>query len=225
MTGPKRKRDLGPWRLGAVMQEVISHAILLGLAWFGGFGYLGTVLVLSAEVLLICMLSIFIFPERGMLRHLGDLVKVAGILGFLLIFVFLGHGLALRGGDDQALAYGVAAVLDLDPVILLYALAYTALHLVAMAIYARTRPQPRKEWVRLATTQGATTFVALFLLIFAAIFLGVAVVNVLRWILPGIDSGDVLVLFAVVLRFGIALLVSRMPEKDLDEIAAKPYVD
>ena len=112
-----------------------------------------------------------------------------------------------------------------DPIILLYALAYTALHLVAMAVYARTRPQPRKEWVRLATMQGATTFLSLFGLIFGAIFVGLFAIEFLRLFMPDIDGGSVLVLLAVLIRFGIALLVSRMPEKDLDQIAAKPYVD
>ena len=225
MTRTTPRRDLDPWRLGAVLQEIFAHGLLLAMAWYGGFGYLGLMLILSAELLLICVLSIFILPERGLVRHVGDMIKVSAITAFLLFFVFVTYGVASVGDQGEPMQASMEALEAMDRSVFVYALAYTTLHLVAMAIYARTRPQPRKEWVKLATMQGATTFIALLGLIFLAFILAAGVLEMVSWVSPEIKVDHVLALFAVLLRFAIALLVSRMPEKDLEEIAAKPYVD
>lgn len=220
-----RTTPLAPWRFGAVLQEVFAHALLLAMAWYGGFGYLGLILMLAAELLLICVLSIFIFPERGLGRHVLDIIKVSAITAFLLFFVFVTYGVATVGEEGEALDAAVRALQTMDRSVFGYALIYTALHLVAMAVYARTRPQPRKEWVKLATMQGATTFVALLGLIFLAVFLAAGALEMVSWVAPEIKGDHVLAAFAVLLRFAVAVLVSRMPDRDLEAIAAKPYVD
>lgn len=88
--GTDSRAPRGKWsrpRPAAVVQELVSHALLLGFAWYGGLGYLGIVLVFIAEALLIISLSIVLFPQRGLRRHLLDMVKAAGLSAFLLFFL------------------------------------------------------------------------------------------------------------------------------------------
>lgn len=221
----KRNAELAPWNPAAVLQEAVAHALLVAMAWYVGFGYLGVILVFVAELLLVSLLSTLMFPERGLWRHLRDLLKMTALLLFLLAFVFVTYGVAVEGDSGEAGMAGVRALSGVDRVQMLWGLGFSAAHLSAMLLYARSRPQPRKEWARLALMQNAATFVALFCLIFVVAFLGPFIVGAVRLVAPEVAGDSVLVLLAALVRFGFALLVSRMPDKDLDEVAAKPYVD
>lgn len=221
----KRKAELAPWNPMSVLQETVSHGLLAAMAWFAGFGYLGVILILCAELLIVNLLSTVVFRERGVWRHLGDLLKFAALMVFLLFFVVVTYGVALEGDSGDAGKVGLAALMGVDRDLIYWGLAFSAAHLTALLLYARSRPQPRKEWAKLALMQSATTFVAMFCLIFVVAFLGPFAVGGARLVSPEVSGDAVLVLLAVLVRFGFALLVSRMPDKDLDQIAAKPYVD
>jgi hypothetical protein len=215
------KPKLAPLNPGAALQEIASHAVLLAMAWFGGLGYLGTILVLVAEPLIVIGLSIFLYPQRGLRRHLWDLIKSCALMGFLLVFIVATYAAAHdnSGGTDPR------SLIQLEWSLLGWALGYSGLHLLGMLVHARTQPNPRKVWARLALTQGAVTFIALFLTIFAVAFIGTWLAPMVKQRWPQVQVGDVLVLLAVLVRLGFALLMSRMPEDELDKIASNPYVD
>jgi hypothetical protein len=214
------KRKLAPFNPAGTLREIVSHAVLLGMAWFGGLGYLGTLLVLAAETLIIIGLSIFLYPERGLRRHLWDLVKAGAVLAFLFVFVLA----TFVGAQPNSAGAGLER-LGLHWSLIGWALAYTAVHLVAMVVYASRQARPRKAWAGLALTQGGITFVALFCTIFVVTFIGSWLEPLVRTYWPAVQSGDVLVTLAVLVRLGFAVLMSHIPEDELDEIADNPYVD
>ena len=215
------KAKLAPFNLGATLQEVVSHAVLLALAWFGGLGYLGTILVLVSEPLIVIGLTIFLYPQRGLRRHLWDMVKSSALMAFLLVFVVATYAAA----HGESGGVGIDRLIQLEWSLLAWAFGYSALHLGGMLVYASTQPQPRKAWARLALTQGAVTFIALFCTIFVAAFIGTWLAPMVRIYWPAVQVGDVLVLLAVLVRLGFAILMSHIPERELDEIADNPYVD
>jgi hypothetical protein len=219
-----KRSDLAPWRPGAVLQELVSHTALYAVAWYGGLGYIGLLLMLALELVVVNLLSTVVYPERGVLRHLRDLVLFLPLMAFLLFFVLVTYGVARKDELVGAAADSPFGLLQLDLDLLRWTAIYTVLHLGAMLVYARTRPQPRLEWARLALTLGAVTFIAIFVLIFVVAFLGAPAVEAVRWLVGTDVPGDrVLCAIAVLVRLGFALLMSRMPEHDLKQIAAQPY--
>ena len=101
-----------------------------------------------------------IYRERSFVRHLGDLLTISGLMAFLLMFVFLSCGVALVGHSGEPMPAAIEAAMDLDTDLLGWTSAYAAVHLCALLILTRTRPDARKEWARLALAQGAVTFLA-----------------------------------------------------------------
>lgn len=72
--------------------------------------------------------------------------------------------------------------------------------------------------------EGGTTFVAMFLMVFVAIFVGAPIAAGLKVIGIDADVGAVLACLMVTLRFVLALVVATMPAHERDAIAANPYV-
>jgi hypothetical protein len=221
-----RKSDLEPWRAGAVLQELVSHAALLGVAWISGLGYIGMMLILACELVLVNLLSTAMFPERGLLKHIFDLVKFIPVMAFLLLFVVLTYGVANEGeltGDAAESPFGL---LQFDASLLQWTLGFSFVHLGTMFLYARTRPDPRLEWARMALMQSAVTFLAIFFSIFVVAFAGPFAIAALRHVADAqtIPGDQVLCALAVAVRLGFALLMSRMPDKDIQGVARNPYV-
>lgn len=223
--GASGRPVLDPWNWAKVAQETVTHVVLLLVIWFSGLGYLGLALLMSAELVLICSLSIFIFPERGIGRHVWDILKLSGVTVFLLLFVFVSGGEVLRTGGEEAFQAAMDAVLGLQPGALKWALLASAVHLIGLAFQARLSPRPRMAWVQSAIMNGGITVIWLFVLIWLGLLLGALSVGLTRVLAPAASPDAGLVLVAVAVRFALALLVSRMSAKDMEEIAGNPYVD
>ena len=224
MNLPDRQRHAkwAPFNPGAVLRELVSHALLLAFAWYGGLGYFGTVLVLAAEALLIIALSIFLYPQRGVGRHLWDIVKSSAFALFLLAFIAFTYGVATR---DEAEVVVAALRGTFDWALLAWSLGFAATHQLVMLAHARTSPDPRRTWARNALTQGAVTYLSLFFLVFVAAFVGPFAVSGARSIWPDVAADQVLALLAVLVRLGLALVMAHIPEHELDQMAKNPYVD
>ena len=152
------RRGLQPWRPATVAQEIVTHAMLLLLGWLGGLGYLGTLAVVAIESLLINALAIALYPHRGVLRHLRDVLLYAAVLGFVFLFIVLTYGAAqgLEGTGPFELAGR-----EVDAAVLGWAVVFAAAHQAVMVVYAYATPQPRRTWARLALLQGSITLPAL----------------------------------------------------------------
>lgn len=226
MSRPKKSGSkLEPWNRARVVQEVASHTILLGTAWYAGFGYVGLMLLLALEIPLINVLTMGLYPERGMRRHLGDLIKGTALILFLLLFVVLTAGVAHgdRSGSKLEIAFGAA--LDLDPWLLAWGVGLTVLHLLALRWQAHEHADSRLQWARLALAQGAVTLVATLILVFAGLPVAGILTPMIQFVWPSIPPDAPLMAVAVALRCALALLVSRMSAEDLDSVARNPYVD
>lgn len=220
-----RSGRLDPWTPAKVVSEAVLHLVLLGMVWYGGLGYLGLTLLMSAELVFVCTLSIVIFPERGIGRHLRDIVSLGGVTGFLLIFVLIAYGELIRADGQDASGAVVEAILALDDDVLLWGLAVSAVHLSALALVARLSPRPRLAWVQMAILNAGITVIWLFLLIPVGFLAAGMLGGTTRTSVPAASFDAGLILFAVALRFALALLLSRLPARDLEQIAANPYVD
>ena len=218
----QRRAKWAPFSAAAVAREVAAHALLLAFAWYGGLGYFGTVLVLTAEALLIIALSIFLYPQRGLARHLWDIVKSSAFALFLLAFVAFTYGVATQ---DEAEVVVAALRGAFDWTLLAWSLGFAAAHQLVMLVHARTTPDPRRSWARSALTQGAVTYLALFFLVFVAAFVGPFAVSGARSFWPDVDADHVLALLAVLVRLALALVMAHIPEHELDQMAKNPYVD
>lgn len=225
MTAFGARAKLGPWRPRLVIQESVAHAVLLALTWAGGLGYLGLLLIIAIEVPLITMLTMGLYPQRGLRRQFWDLVKVSLLMGFLMIFVLATSGVAAVPELRQDQNLGLLASIGLDPIALLSALAIAVLHLGALRWQARAHRDPGRQWARLALLQGAINLFTVFGLIFAGMLVAFVVVPLLMLLDPPWRQDAPLVLVAVAVRYAIALVFSRMTEAELDEIARNPYVD
>jgi hypothetical protein len=219
------RSPLGPWKPAAVWHESIAHALLLVLSWISGLGYVGLLLVLAFEVPMITLLTMGLYPGRGLRRQLWDLVKVGFLMCFLLVFVLVGSGGV--AGIESAVqgAGGTRSPLELHPGLLIWALALASLHLGALRLQAQRHRDPRLQWARLALVQGAINLFTVFALIFVGVLAMFAVVPLHAWLDPPWRPDAPMVLVAVALRYALALVFSRMTEAELDEIARNPYVD
>jgi len=219
----RKDSGLDPWRPGAVVQEVFSHVVLAVIVIAGGIGYLGLLIMLLAEMLIVNLLTIALYPKRGLRRHLTDILKFFGFVVFLSIFVVATYSAALESPEETLVEFVDHLLFDWS--MLLWIVGYSAVHLTALFMYARTRPDPRLEWTRLALAQGAVTLVSFFILIFVVVLVGAPLAHAARWFTASVDTETILVILALGVRLGFALLITRMPESELASIAGSPYID
>ena len=223
---PQKKlfKGLDPWRPAAVVQELASHVLLVAAAIYFGIGYLGLMLVFMAEIVLGNLVSTGMYPERGVRRHLWDMVKIVAVMGFLLVFVVATYLVATDQGQDAAGGNPFERLrFDLDAVKL--AVAFAAVHLSVLYLMARSQPDPRLAWTKSVSMQSAATFLALFFMIFVAAFAGpmvAGVAEIMSWPNP---TDAALIVCVAALRLSLALLLTRMPEREVRQIASTPYVD
>jgi hypothetical protein len=221
-TSTTKRTPPGPWKPAAVVQESVSHVVLLALTWLSGLGYLGLLLIIAIEVPLITLLTIGLYPQRGLRRQLWDLVKVSFMMSFLMAFVLIMSGLVAIPEFRQEASIDS---LGLDAGTALWVVCIAALHLAALRWQAHRNPDPRRQWARLALVQGAINLFTVFGLIFVGTVAALVIVPLLMALDPPWRPDAPLVLVAVGLRYSIALLMSRMTEAELAEIATDPYID
>jgi hypothetical protein len=115
--------------------------------------------------------------------------------------------------------------LRVDAGAVLAAVAFAAVHLSVLFVVARRTSDPRLAWTRTVLMQNAATLIGLFLMIFVAVFVGPvlgAVAAMLGWAKP-VDAG--LIVCVAGIRLALALLLTRMPEREVRDIAGQPYLD
>ncbi len=215
-------RALPPRTVAAV---AAGHVVLLaGILW-GGLHYVLLQVLLAAELVVLNVATMTFYRERGLRKHVWDTLKMIGGLAFVLIFVVVTYGVAAEGDSGNALAAGIRGLAGFRGAAAWWALFYVAIHIAIALWLALAAPDPRRAWAQSMLMEGGTTFVAMFLMVFVAIFVGAPLVAGLRIIGLAVDAGTVLATLMVALRFVLALVVATMPPHERDAIAADPYVD
>lgn len=220
----KAFQGLAPWQPALAAQEVVSHVLLAAFAIGAGIGYLGLMLVFAAELVLGHLASIAVYPERGPWRHLADLLKFAFAMAFLAIFVVATYVVATAGGGQQIEDIGALLAADAAASVR-WSVAFAALSVATRYVMARRGVDPKFAWTRSVLAQNGATLVAMFLLIFAVPMLGMAIGGIVELTGVALPLEAALVVLAAAMRLFFALLITRMPEHEMRDIARQPYVD
>lgn len=220
-------RKWDPLTRATLWRESVSHVILLAVGWSSGLGYLGMVMLLGAELLLMTLLSIAVYPERGVRRHLVSLLWFIGTLAFLGLFVVVTYGAAMDSVSGFDAGESPFSVVRIDPDLLPWLLGYTAAHLGVMLLYARTRPNPRMVWSEEVLLQGSATLATVFVMILVALFVATPLLIAIQWFTPVPEwvAENLLIGLLAAARFGMALVMNKLPQSARAEIAANPYVE
>lgn len=226
-TRKPQKKSWDPLKPEALWRELIAHAVLLAVALGSGLGYIGIMLMLGGELLLMTLLSIALYPARGVRAHLGSLVRFVLMLAFLGVFVVVTWSAAMElvPGFERGETpfHGVR----IEVAVLWWTLGYTAVHMLGLLLYSRTRPSPTLAWSESALMQGSVTLFTVFAMIPVVLLIGTPLLYLLQpWVALTLAGAEaLLVVLLVIVRCAVALALSRMPQSALGEIAANPYVD
>jgi hypothetical protein len=214
-------RRLPPRRIGAV---ALSHLALLGATLWGGLPYVALQLLLAFELLLLNIASIPLYPHRGWLQHAFDTLKLAAGLAFVLFFVLVTYGIAAEGDSGYAGLAAWQALRGTAPSELLWAALYLVVHITAALVLAIRSARPRVTWAKNQLAEAGATFVALFLMVFVAAFVGRPLVAGLAVLNVAVDVDLLLGALMVVLRFLLSLVVATFSDVEMEAMAANPYL-
>jgi hypothetical protein len=181
--------------------------------------------LLAAELILLSMATIPLYPERGVLKHLFDLLKLGAGLAFVLFFIVISFGVASVGEQGNPLDISLQGFRDTPPSAYAWALAYTVVQLALSAWQAHQSADPRGTWARNNLGQGAATFISMFLMVFVAFFFARPVVAAFARMGLVMNVNALLASLMVIVRYVLALVLSTIPATEMDAIARNPYVD
>lgn len=210
-----------------VLMVVGTHLLLLaGILW-GGLPYLALQVLLAAELVVINLASVALYRERGLRKHVGDLLKTIAGMVFILFFVLVTYGVArVEGGgsEDYPLPVALASLAAIDTGALAWAFGYMVLHLSASLWLAFSSPDPRLAWAKSTLSEGGTTFVGMFLMIFVAIFVATPFAAALVRLGFAVDIDILLACLMVALRTVLALVMATVSERETAAMAANPFL-
>ncbi len=205
------------------MRTAISHVFLLiGTIW-GGLPYVFLQLLLVAELVLLTLATIPLYPGRGVLTHALDMLKLCAGLAFVFFFILVGYGVA-RGGNQHSMVAGLIELRDVGIRDSAWAVGYLVLSLAVSMHTALHSANPRKTWAKSKLAEGATTFLALFFMVFVTFFIGKPILSGLELEGLKIDVGVLLSTLMVIVRYVLSLVMSTISDLDMDAISRDPYL-
>lgn len=210
-----------------LLSVLASHLLLLAAILWGGMPYPVLQILLAVELVVINLASIALYRERGLRKHVTDMLKTIGGLVFILFFVIVTYGVAkVEGGGVEGYALPVAleVLAGVESEAIIWAVAYVVLHLSVSLWLALSSPDPRLAWAKSTLSEGGTTFVAMLLMIFVAIFIATPIGAGLGWIGLTVDIDVVLACLMVAVRSVLALVMASMSEQETAAMAANPYL-
>lgn len=203
----------------------LSYSVLLAGCLWGRLPYVVLQALLSGELVLLTLATIPFYPQRGLLTHLADQLKLSGALAFVLLFLVISYGVASEGGNGNALAIGIESARDTPGSAIVWALAYLVVQLAVSLWQAWHSVNPREAWTRSNLAQGAATFVSMFFMVFVGFFVAQPIIAGFSMLGIELDANVTLAILMVLVRYFMALVLSTMTAAEVDAIAANPYVD
>ncbi|MEZ5520627.1 MAG: hypothetical protein R3F08_04005 [Dokdonella sp.] len=216
----KSLREVSP---NTALRVGISHAFLLVAALVGSLPFVFVQALLAVELILVSLATIPFYPERGLQKHLLDMLKLGAASAFVLFFSVVSYGVAAEGDSGNALEFGMSAFARLDWTDIAWALAYLVLHVAISLRTAMTSADPRATWAQNKLAEGGATFLALFFMVFVALFVGRPIVVGLAVLGSHVDVDALLSGLMVLVRYVLMLIVSLIPESEMKSIARNPY--
>ena len=176
----------------------------------------------SVELILLCLVSIALCPERGIAEHVWDMVKLVGMLAFVMLFVLITYGVVAEPDNPQPLSVAAQVFREIDARTVQWALAYAGVQ-IALALWSAWRSsEPQLTWARENLGTGAVHWLAMIVMIVAAIFIVKPVLNSCASIGILIDADVLLASLMVLVRFLLSLVLATLSEADLKEVANRP---
>ena len=209
----------------AALSVGIAHAfMLIGCLW-GGLPYVFLQALLVAELILVSLATIPLYPERSLWKHILDIVKLSAGLVFVLFFVVVTYGIVSEGDSGNALAAGLGQFQQVDLSDVLWAAGYLVVHVGISVAQALGSADPRGTWAKNNLAEGGATFVSMFLIVFVAFFVAVPIVTGGEMVGVAVDADALLAGLMVVVRFFMVLVVTTISAAEMDAMASNPYVD
>ena len=208
------------------MQVIAAHLLLVVGVLFGGLPYVIVQCLLGAELLLINLATIPLYPQRSLRRHVGDILKSTGLLAFVLFFLLVAYGVvaAAAGRSGYPLERVAGVLRHVGAGDLGWALAYLFVRVGFTAWQARESRDPRGTWTRQSLAFGGSTLVAMLLMVFVSFFAGMPLAKGLASAGVHVDVDALLTGLMACVRCFTALVATTIPDGELDSIARDPYV-
>jgi len=201
-----------------------AHAVLLAAVLLGGVPYVWMQVMLAVELLALNLATVALYPERGWRKHVGDILKLTGGLAFVMVFLVVTWGVASAAGDASAAQAGLEGLNRIEGRSIAWLLVYPLVHVAISWAQAVASPHPRRAWAQSTLSSGAVTFIAMFFMVFAALFVGAPLIGGIDAVGLKVNPDSVLGSLMVLLRFLLSLVVATMPPSEMEAIAENPYL-
>jgi len=202
-------------KISTVVTEAVYFALALVTLVLGWMSFPLVLLLVAAEIVATVALSALFFREHRGSKHLVDVLKILALCAFCAIFLlaaYLGAG-GFRSGST------------FDPTGLALLAALLGARMGSIAFFARRSGNPRLHWTREALKRSGVLMITMFLSIFACFIPGVPLAALLTLALPAVATDVALGGVLLLIQGVLACVVSTMTEKELADIAQRPYLD
>ena len=206
-----------------VAQLAFSHAILLAGCLWGGLPYVVLQALVAVELILLDVATIALYPERGFVKHLADLLKLCAALAFVMSFVAISYAVVAHGEKKNPLFVAFDELRDLDVAGIVSLVAYAAGQLSIALWRAWHSTDPRTTWTRDNIGTGAASFLAMFFMVFVAFFVAQPILIGFAKIGIALDANALLATLMVLVRFFLLLVVATFGATKIAAIARAPY--
>jgi len=207
------------------LQILLAHGVLLVASLRGGLPYIVLQGLLAFELVLLNLATVPFYPERGIARHLFDLVKLSALLAFLLLFVCISYAIVSSGEHADPITTTLARWRGLHPASIAWAAGYIVVSLALSLLQALRSPEPRLAWMNNTLAAGGSTFVAMLFMVFVGFFGARPIAAALEYVGAPTDPDALLISLMVGLRFFTALVAATISKGEVAEMARNPYVD
>lgn len=213
----KTADEKAPLRPLEVAMQLLGHLQLLWFVYTGSLGYIELQLIFAAEVIIINVLSIPLYRSRGVAKHVSSMAMMLFGLAVMLMLLLGGYA----GSSNAAGPAAIFAQLNWHDFAI--GIAYMLIRFIGILVVALTSGDAKLSWARSSLTTGGVTFCTMFLMCFIGFFGGLLIANAGAIAGVHIEVTAVLAVVAIVLHFGLTVLIDTMPQKEMREIADDPY--
>ncbi|HEU4665955.1 MAG TPA: hypothetical protein VFS55_18140 [Dokdonella sp.] len=207
------------------VQILFAHAVLLVASLRGGLPYIVLQGLIAFEIVLASLATVPFYPERGLLTHLFDLVKLSALLAFLLLFVCISYAIVAGGEHADVVATTLDRLQDLRRAGIAWSAGYIAVSLALSLLLALRSPDPRLAWMNDRLAAAGSTFVAMLFMVFVGFFGARPIAVALEFAGAPADPDVLLISLMVGVRFFVALVAATITQGEVEAMARNPYVD
>jgi hypothetical protein len=141
----------------------------------------------------------------------------------VMFFIAVSYAVVAHGEKKNPLFVVFDELRDLDVGGLVSLVAYAAGQLSIALWRARHSTDPRTTWTRDNIGTGAASFLAMFFMVFVALFIANPILIGFARIGVVIDANALLASLMVVVRFSLLLVVATFSATKIEAIARDPY--